>query len=104
MDAREILHVATPHEWAEARHRGTVAPPSLATEGFVHCSTREQIPGTLTRLFAGGGDLVLLVLDAAAVGDLRWEALTPGEPFPHVYNAIPLAAVRSVERVTAPGS
>ena len=46
---------------------------------------------------------MLLVLDAATVGDLRWEALTPGEPFPHVYNAIPLAAVRSVEGVTAPG-
>lgn len=103
MDAGEILHIATPDEWAEARQRGTVAPPSLATEGFVHCSTREQIPGTLARHFAGSGDLVLLVLDAAAVGELRWEALTPGEPFPHVYNAIPLAAVRSVEGVTAPG-
>ena len=99
----DLLHVATPAEWAAARRTGTVAPPSLATEGFVHCSTREQIPGTLARHFAGRGDLVLLVLDAAAVGDLRWEALTPGEPFPHVYNAIPLAAVRAVEGVTPGG-
>ncbi|HZM31481.1 MAG TPA: DUF952 domain-containing protein [Acidimicrobiales bacterium] len=103
MDAGEILHIATLAEWAEAQHQGTVAPPSLATEGFVHCSTREQIPGSLARHFAGAGDLVLLVLDPGAVGDLRWEGLTPGEPFPHVYNAIPLAAVRSVEQVTAPG-
>jgi uncharacterized protein (DUF952 family) len=46
---------------------------------------------------------VLLVLDPTAVGDLRWEESVPGEPpFPHVYNAIPVAAVRSVEPVTAP--
>lgn len=102
MDTGEILHIATPAEWAEAQQQGTVAPPSLATEGFVHCSTREQIPGSLARHFAGAGDLVLLVLDPAAVGDLRWEALTTGEPFPHVHNAIPLAAVRSAEQVTAP--
>jgi uncharacterized protein (DUF952 family) len=99
----DVLHIATPAEWAEAQARGTVAPPSLDAEGFVHCSTPDQLPGTLARHFAGGGDLVLLVLDPTAVGDLRWEESVPGEPpFPHVYNAIPVAAVRSVEPVTAP--
>lgn len=101
---KDILHIATPVEWAEAQARGTLAPRSLEAEGYVHCSTRDQLPGTLARHFAGAGDLVLLVLDSAAVGDLRWEESVPGEaPFPHVYDAIPVAAVRSVEQVTAPG-
>ena len=100
----DVLHIATPAEWAGAQRRGTVAPPSLEAEGFVHCSTRDQLPGTLARHFVGAGDLVVLVLDPDAVGDLRWEEPVPGQPpFPHVYNAIPLAAVRSVERVTTPG-
>lgn len=99
----DVIHVATPAEWAEAQARGIFAPPSLDAQGFVHCSTRGQLPRTLARHFAGAGDLVLLVLDPAAVGDLRWEESVPGEPpFPHVYNAIPVAAVRSVEPVRAP--
>jgi uncharacterized protein (DUF952 family) len=99
----DILHIATPVEWTGAQARGAVSPPSLEAEGFVHCSTPDQLPGTLARHFAGAGDLVLLVLDSAAVGDLRWEESVPGAPpFPHVYNAIPVAAVRSVEQVTAP--
>lgn len=98
----EILHIATPSEWAAATKTGQVAPPSLATEGFVHCSTREQLAGTLERHFAGAGPLVLLVLDEAAIAaDLRWEEGQPGESFPHVYAPIPLAAVRSAEEIAA---
>jgi uncharacterized protein (DUF952 family) len=93
----DVLHVATPAEWAEARRTGTVAPPSLATQGFVHCSTRDQLPATLARHFAGAGELVLLVLDEDALGDLRWEESRPGERYPHVYNPIPIAAVRATE-------
>ena len=98
----EILHIATPSEWAAATTTGQVAPPSLATEGFVHCSTREQLAGTLERHFADAGPLVLLVLDEAAIApDLRWEESLPGEAFPHVYGAIPVDAVLSVEEIVA---
>jgi uncharacterized protein (DUF952 family) len=101
--AGEILHLATPSEWAAARRAGRIAPPSLAAEGFVHCSTRAQLAGTLDRHFAGAGPLVLLTLDAAAVAsDLRWEEGLPGERFPHVYAAIPIGAVAAVEDIEAP--
>jgi uncharacterized protein (DUF952 family) len=97
----EILHLATPAEWAEAQRTGTVAPANLASEGFVHCSTREQLPGTLDLVFRGAGPLIVLVLDPDALVDLRWE----GEPeaVPHVYGTIPLSAVTATEEVTAPG-
>jgi uncharacterized protein (DUF952 family) len=96
------MHIATPDEWDEAQRRGTVAPTSLAAEGFVHCSTRRQVPGTLARHFAGAGPLVLLQLDPGAVeASLRWEG-QPGEEFPHVYAAIPVAAVVAVTPITAP--
>ncbi len=99
----DLLHIATPAEWAAARASGVVAPASLAAEGFVHCSTRDQLAGTLARHFAGGGDLVVLVLDPGALGaELRWEESRPGERYPHVYGPIPTAAVTAVEAVTAP--
>jgi uncharacterized protein (DUF952 family) len=77
-----------------------VAPPSLGTEGFVHCSTREQPPGTLERHFAGARSLVVVTLDEAAIADdLRREESQPGESFPHVYAPIPIGAVVAVEEI-----
>lgn len=97
----EILHIASPSEWDTAQQTGEIAPPSLATEGFVHCSTRQQLAGTLARHFTGAGVLVLLTLDATAIaGALRWEQSLPGEPsFPHVYAPIPVEAVVAVEQI-----
>lgn len=99
----DLLHITTPAEWEAARATGEVAPPSLATEGFVHCSTRDQLPTTLARHFAGAGELALLVVDPGALGaELRWEESHPGEHYPHVYGPIPVAAVTAVELITAP--
>jgi uncharacterized protein (DUF952 family) len=98
----EVLHITTRAGWSEAQQVGEVRP--IGGE-FVHCSTREQLPATLERHFAGAGALVVLVLDRAALGDsLRWEESRPGEAFPHVYAPIPVSAVTAVERVTAPGA
>lgn len=89
-----IFHLATPIAWATARELGSVAPPSLATEGFVHCSTREQLAGTIARHFAGVDELVLLRLHEDRLGpDLRWEESRPGERYPHLYRAIALDEV-----------
>jgi uncharacterized protein (DUF952 family) len=90
----DVFHLATPHEWAAAQARGTVEPPSLAAEGFVHCSTGDQLDDTIARHFDGVDDLVLLRLRADGLGDaLRWEESRPGEDFPHVYRAIRLDEV-----------
>lgn len=92
-----IFHLATLAEWAAARATGSVAPPSLAAEGFVHCSTEAQLAGTIARHFAGVDELVLLRLDAPRLGDaLRWEEGRPGETFPHVYRAISVDEVLEV--------
>ncbi len=94
MTATPIFHLATPTEWATAQATGSVAPVSLASEGFVHCSTEAQLEDTIQRHFAGVDELVLLRLHAADLGDaLRWEESRPGEAFPHVYRAIALAEV-----------
>jgi uncharacterized protein (DUF952 family) len=98
----EILHITTPAAWAEAGRTGSVVADSLDTEGFVHCSTRDQLAGTLARHFAGAGELVVLVLDPDAIpAALRWEESRPGERYPHVYGPIPVAAVRAVETAAA---
>jgi uncharacterized protein (DUF952 family) len=99
----DVLHITTPAEWEAARATGQVSPPSLEAEGFVHCSTRAQLAGTLARHFRGAGSLRVLVLDPDRLGaELRWEESRPGEVFPHLYGPLPVDAVVAVEDVTPP--
>ncbi len=89
-----IFHLATPEQWATAQQTGSVAPASLATEGFVHCSTDAQLPGTIERHFGGADELLILRLhEAGLADDLRWEESRPGETYPHLYRAIAVGEV-----------
>ncbi|MET8077122.1 DUF952 domain-containing protein [Streptomyces sp. NPDC005303] len=98
-----IVHLTERSLWEEARARGTyeisTRGRTLQEEGFIHCSTREQLPGTAARFFAGVPDLVLLVIDPARLDvPLKYEAPKPGaEEFPHIYGPLPVAAVVDVE-------
>jgi uncharacterized protein (DUF952 family) len=71
--------------------------PSLADEGFIHCSTAEQLPHTIERYFPPGSDLLVLEVDPDHLtADVRWEMATIGEEFPHVYGPIDRAAIVAV--------
>jgi uncharacterized protein (DUF952 family) len=88
-----IFHLATLEEWAAAQAGGAVTA-TVAREGFVHCSTAGQLAATIERHFPGVDQLVLLRLDAAALGEaLVWEEGRPGELFPHLYRPIAVAEV-----------
>ena len=92
-----LYHLATADDWAAARVAGSIAPPSLADEGFVHCSWGHQVAGTVAKHFAGATDLLALELDPGALGDVELveeDSYGSGQAFPHVYGAIPAAAVR----------
>jgi uncharacterized protein (DUF952 family) len=89
-----IYHLATPVELAEAQERGSLAPASLATEGFIHCSTAAQLASTIERHYAGVAQLAVLHLDPVTLGDaLVWEESRPGEVYPHVYREISIDEV-----------
>ncbi len=89
-----LVHLATADGWIAYEDAGSIAPPSLAAEGFVHLSTLEQAPQTAVRHFAGHDELVLLLLDPGALpGPLTWSESHPGEHFPHHHAPIPLEAV-----------
>jgi uncharacterized protein (DUF952 family) len=82
---------------AEAAGRFTGAPVDRQ-DGFIHFSTAAQVAETAARHFAGQSDLLLIAVAAEALGDgLRYEPSRGGDLFPHLYGALPLDAVRSVE-------
>ena len=97
-----IYKILRPAEWAEfeaaGRFDGSAADHA---DGFVHFSSRAQVGATASRFFADEPELVVLAVDADAVGDrLRWEPSPhSGEPFPHLYDSLPRSAVVAMHRV-----
>ena len=82
--------------WRLAEQAGSYAGSAAdARDGFIHFSTAAQLAGTVAKHFAGHGDLLLVAVDAEALGEaLQWEPSRGGELFPHLYAALPLTAVR----------
>ena len=78
-----------------------IAPPSLAAEGFIHTSEDEaQAVGVANRLYANAGDLAALVIDEGRVrADIKREAASNGERYPHIYGALERSAVVGVRRL-----
>ena len=55
-------------------------------DGFIHFSAADQAPETARRHFAGVENLLLVAVDAGALGAaLRWEPSRGGALFPHLY-------------------
>ena len=87
--------VLTAEQFARWQAEGTFvgAPVDLA-DGYIHLSAADQLAGTLERHFAGQTGLVVAEIDLALLGDtVRWEASRGGALFPHVYGALPIAAM-----------
>lgn len=91
-----LLHIAAQADWAKATDEYT--DPSLDTEGFIHCSTIEQVLTPANERFGGRSGLVLLVIDPANVdADIVFEdCYETGTAFPHIYGPLPTKAVADV--------
>ncbi|MEG3435792.1 DUF952 domain-containing protein [Pannus brasiliensis CCIBt3594] len=103
-----IYHITTERGWQIAREMGEYRAQSLKTEGFIHCSTREQVPKIADAFYRDMPNLVVLGIDSDKLtASLRWEApahpdgdslpmVEESETFPHVYGPIDLDSVVSV--------
>jgi uncharacterized protein (DUF952 family) len=82
--------------WQAAQASGAFAgSPVDRRDGFIHFSTAAQVRETAARHFAGAAELMIVAVDAAALGEaLRWEPSRGGDLFPHLYGPLPLDAVR----------
>ena len=96
----DVLHIAPAGRWRAARRHlnGNYTDPSLEVEGFIHCSTIEQVLIPANERFAGRSDLVLLVVDLGLVPSrtVFEDCYESGQAFPHIYGPIPVAAVSNV--------
>lgn len=101
-----ILHLLARDSWLEAQSQGQLIAPSVATEGFAHCSTEHQIVDVANKYYRGASNIVLIHIDPTKLTSaLKFEppAHIDGSPalphealFPHIYGPINLNAVVEV--------
>ena len=93
-----IFHIVPQADWSDVQHQAAYQPASLGAEGFIHCSTREQLVESATLHFHGQSHLVVLCIDEQRVAaDIRYENLTGGTLlFPHIYGPLNADAIVDV--------
>jgi uncharacterized protein (DUF952 family) len=94
-----IYHICRREEWAAAEAAGSYAGSSQdRADGFIHFSAADQVAASAAKHRAGQTGLVLLTVEAAALGAaVKWEPSRGGALFPHLYGELPVAAVRRAD-------
>lgn len=93
-----IFHITRKDDWTKARFLGAYMADSLASQGFIHCSTQLQVVRTANAFYHAQPDLVLLKIEEERVkAPIRYENLEGGTAmFPHIYGPLNLDAVLKV--------
>jgi uncharacterized protein (DUF952 family) len=94
-----IYKICEAAHWAQAQVDGEYRGSAVDfADGYIHFSTAAQVAATAAKHFAGMSGLVVVAVDAEGLGAaLEWETSRGGALFPHLYGALPLAAVRWVK-------
>jgi uncharacterized protein (DUF952 family) len=101
MDSHLIYHITNTASWDRQSASELYATESLSEEGFIHCSTSDQVKGTLERYYATQKGLLLLHIDSTLLkAKLKYEESTNGQLFPHVFGNINKDAIVKIENLT----
>lgn len=86
---RWLYHLTT------AATEGDLAPPSLATEGYIHCSYRDAVAESARLYFPADAAPAVLAIDPRRLDAPLVEAATPRGPMPHAHGPVAADAVRA---------
>ena len=93
-----IYHITSASIWEKALNEQYYRNPSLQTEGFIHCSSLDQLFGSAERHFKGQSDLlVLCIVEKRVKSSLKWEGSDPENKFPHIYGKFHISAVEDIK-------
>jgi uncharacterized protein (DUF952 family) len=94
-----IYHIVTLTEWELQKNNPTYIHTSLANEGFIHCSTANQLVATINRYYANEKSVFVLHIDIEKLNpELKYElAPSVNQLFPHIFGEINREAIIKVE-------
>jgi len=93
-----IFHITKRDAWTRAKAEGSYRTEMFPIEGFIHCSTADQVIQVANIRFRGQTGLVLLSIDTDRVtAEIIYENLEGGSQlFPHIYGELNIDAVIQV--------
>ena len=95
MQNASVYKLLTEDDWCAAKAAGHTSSAVDVADGYVHLSTRAQLPETAARHFAGKGRVKLLKFDSVALPPLKWEPSRGGDLFPHLYAPLEIARAQA---------
>lgn len=93
-----IFKILRPTEWERAKGAATFdGAPIDFEDGYIHFSTADQVEETARLYFSDSPVIHILAVDTSKlVADkIKWEPARDGTLFPHLYAALPMAAVNN---------
>ncbi len=94
----QIYHIVLPGEWAKFKNESIYEANSLASEGFIHCSYRNQLAEVLERYYKDARRVLILHINPhLLVSKLIAETSTGGGIYPHIYGKINAEAIVKIE-------
>lgn len=99
MSADRIYKILPRLEWEAAVAAGSYAGAAVdLADGFIHFSSAQQVAETAAKHFRGQSDLVLVAVEADALGAaLKWEPSRGGALFPHLYAPLDVVHASDVQ-------
>ena len=93
-----IFHITKRDAWTRANAEGSYRAEMFPIEGFIHCSTVDQVIQVANLRFRGQTGLVLLSINTVRVNaKIIYENLEGGSQlFPHIYGELNIDAVAEV--------
>ena len=93
-----IYHIAGKEIFKGIIATGFYSPDGLKNEGFIHCSTKEQVLKVANRFYASQKELILLEIEEDKLkSNIVYENFEGGmELFPHIYGPIPHDAINGI--------
>ena len=94
---RIILHITKREKWEKAKLEGIYRGDGLDSQGFIHCSTSQQIVKVASALYPAQRELVLLCIVTNKVqSEIKYESAGSEELYPHIYGPLNVDSVVKV--------
>jgi len=92
-----VLHITKREQWEKAKLEGVYRGDTLDSQGFIHCSTSQQIVKVANALFPAQKGLMLLCIATNKVqSEIKYESAGGEELYPHIYGPLNINAVVKV--------
>jgi uncharacterized protein (DUF952 family) len=95
-----IYHVISQIGWNKISESEFYAPDSLTSDGFIHFSYKDQIPGVIERYYKNQTDLLVIKVEVNKLkSNLLLEKVPGTGLFPHLYGKLNLDSVIGVFQI-----